>query len=57
MSKTSGFKTTFEESAKVFIGSDVWIGANVIIRDGVKIGDGAVMGGAVVTSDIEPYSI
>ena len=56
--KTFVSKTTFEESAKVFIGSDVWIGANVIIRDGVKIGDGAVIGaGAVVTSDIEPYSI
>ncbi|BCS80373.1 CatB-related O-acetyltransferase [Anaerocellum diazotrophicum] len=40
------------------IGNDVWIGANAIILRGVKIGDGAVIGaGAVVTKDVEPYSI
>lgn len=43
---------------KTIIGSDVWIGANVSIMSGVKIGNGCVIAaGAVVTQDIEPYSI
>jgi len=42
----------------VIIGNDVWIGYRAIILSGVKIGDGAVVGaGAVVTKDVEPYSI
>lgn len=40
------------------IGNDVWIGCNAVICRGVKVGDGAVIGsGAVVTKDVEPYSI
>lgn len=40
------------------IGHDVWIGTKVIVLSGVKIGHGAVIGaGAVVTKDVEPYSI
>lgn len=40
------------------IGNDVWIGAGVSICRNVKIGDGCVIGaGAVVTRDIEPYSV
>jgi virginiamycin A acetyltransferase len=41
------------------IGNDVWIGQNAIILPSVsRIGDGAVIGaGAVVTKDVEPYSI
>ncbi|MGD8172067.1 acyltransferase [Vibrio sp. TRT 21S02] len=40
------------------IGNDVWIGKNVVIMPGVKVGDGVIIGaGAVVTKDIEPYSI
>lgn len=40
------------------IGNDVWIATNVVILRGVNIGDGVVIGaGAVVTKDIEPYSI
>lgn len=40
------------------IGNDVWIGANAVICRGVTIGNGAVIAaGAVVTSDIAPYSI
>lgn len=36
----------------------VWIGAGAIILQGVKIGKGAVIAaGAVVTKDVEPYSI
>lgn len=40
------------------IGNDVWIAANACICRGVKVGDGAVVAaGAVVTKDIEPYTI
>ena len=47
-----------ENKFDVIVGNDVWIGANAIILAGVKIGDGAVIAaGAVVTKDVEPYSI
>ncbi len=40
------------------IGNDVWIGCNVVVCRGVKIGNGAVIAaGAVVTKDVEPYTI
>ena len=40
------------------IGNDVWIGCGAIILSGVEVGDGAIIGaGAVVTKDIEPYTI
>jgi acetyltransferase-like isoleucine patch superfamily enzyme len=43
---------------RVIIGSDVWIGYRAVVMQGVKIGHGAVVGaGAVVTRDVEPYSI
>lgn len=41
----------------VEIGNDVWIGSNVLIMDGVKICDGAIVAAAVVTKDVEPFSI
>lgn len=46
-------------SAKpIEIASDVYIGANATILGGVCIGKGAVVAaGAVVTKDLEPYSI
>jgi len=44
--------------APVIIGSDVWIGARAIILPGVHIHDHAVVAaGAVVTKDVEPWSI
>lgn len=47
-----------ESSKKTIIGNDVWIGARAIILSGVKIGDGAIIAaGAVVTKDVEPYTI
>ena len=40
------------------IGDDVWIGRNVIVLPGVKIGKGSIVAaGAVVTKDVEEYSI
>ncbi|RYE09381.1 MAG: CatB-related O-acetyltransferase [Sphingobacteriaceae bacterium] len=40
------------------IGNDVWIGYQATIMPGVSVGDGAIIGsGAVVTKDVEPYSI
>jgi acetyltransferase-like isoleucine patch superfamily enzyme len=46
-------------SAKpIHIGNQVWIGANATILPGVTIGKGSVIGaGAVVTKDVEPYSV
>ena len=42
----------------VKMGDDVWIGVRVTILPGVNIGDGAIIAaGAVVTKDVEPYSI
>ena len=48
----------FNEREQISIGNDVWLGARVIILDGVSIGDGAIIAaGAVVTKDVEPYSV
>ena len=42
----------------VKIKEDVWIGAGVIILSGITIGECSVIGaGAVVTKDVEPYTI
>ena len=42
----------------VYIGNDVWIGYNVTLIGGIQIGDGAIIAaGAVVTKDVEPYTI
>lgn len=44
--------------APVIIEDDVWVGANVVILKGCTIGTGSVIAaGAVVTSDVEPFSI
>lgn len=51
-------KNYFEEYNKTEIGNDVWIGAGVIVLGGINIGDGAIIAaGAVVTKNIEPYTI
>lgn len=51
-------KTNYPET-HLIIGNDVWIGVNAIVTGGVNsIGNGAIIGaGAVVTKDVEPYSI
>ena len=47
-----------ETAERVIIGNDVWIGSHANILQGVHIGNGCVIGaGAVVTKDIEPYSV
>lgn len=46
------------DMGEIRIGDDVWIGSGARILKDVSIGEGAVVGaGAVVTSDIEPYTI
>lgn len=46
------------EQQGVVIGDDVWIGAHATIVDGVHVGNHSVIAaGAVVTADVEPYSI
>jgi len=41
-----------------YIGHDTWIGHGAIIMPNVRIGNGAVVGsGAVVTKDVDPYTI
>lgn len=43
---------------EIIVEDDVWIAANAVIVAGVRIGKGAVVAaGAVVTSDVEPYTI
>ncbi|MGY6564105.1 MAG: CatB-related O-acetyltransferase [Halomonadaceae bacterium] len=45
-------------SSECEVGNDVWIGSNAVILRRVKVGNGAVIGaGAVVTHDVEPYTI
>lgn len=42
----------------IIIGDGCWIGANATIIGGVTIGEGAVVAaGAVVTNDVEPYTM
>ena len=47
------------ETAKpINIGNDVWIGFGAQILLGCNIGDGAVIAaGAIVTKDVEPYTV
>jgi maltose O-acetyltransferase len=47
-----------DKGGDVIIGDKVWIAYRAIILPGVTIGEGAVVGaGAVVTKDVEPYTI
>lgn len=44
--------------APIIIKDHVWIGANAIILKGVTLGEGSVVcAGAVVTKNVEPYTI
>jgi acetyltransferase-like isoleucine patch superfamily enzyme len=47
-----------DEEKLPVIEDDVWIGRNAVVLPGVRIGRGAIVGaGAVVTKDVEPWSI
>ena len=40
------------------VGNDTWLGHNCMIKPEVNVGDGAVVAaGAIVTKDVEPYTI
>lgn len=57
-SKCFGIEREAGSKGDIVIRDDVWIGENAIICSGVTIGQGAVVAaGAVVTKDVEPYSI
>lgn len=46
------------QKKEIVIEDDVWIGANAVIIGGVTIGAHSIVGaGAVVTHDVEPYSV
>lgn len=43
---------------EIVVEDDVWVGANAVIIGGVRIGSHSIVGaGAVVTRDVEPYSV
>ena len=47
-----------EGVARTRLGNDVWLGAGATIMAGVQVGNGAVVAaGAVVTKNVEPYTI
>ena len=51
-------KEIFKEGLPTQIGNDVWIGTRALILGGISVGDGAIIGaGAIVTKDVEPYSV
>ncbi|MFT4679728.1 MAG: acetyltransferase-like isoleucine patch superfamily enzyme [Litorivivens sp.] len=46
------------EDEPVTLENDVWLGRNVLIMPGVCVGEGSIIAaGAVVTKNVEPYSI
>lgn len=48
----------WRESRTTHVGHDTWIGHNAIIKPEVTIGTGSVIAsGAVVTKDVDPYTI
>jgi len=53
-----GYEKEAGSKGDIVIKDDVWIGANAIICSGITIGQGAIVAaGAVVTKNVEPYSI
>ena len=56
--KSFGAEREAGTKGNIIVKDDVWIGESAIICSGVTIGQGAVVAaGAVVTKDVEPYSI
>lgn len=53
-----GYEREAGSKGNIVVKDDVWIGTNAIICSGITIGQGAIIAaGAVVTKDVEPYSI
>lgn len=49
---------SYQQRGDTVIGDGVWIGMRAMIMPGIKIGEGAVIAaGAIVTKDVEPYTI
>ncbi|MFF5208233.1 CatB-related O-acetyltransferase [Streptosporangium sp. NPDC000396] len=56
--RTLDIMTAMPTRGDTVVGNDVWFGYNTLVMPGVRIGDGAVIAtGAVVTSDVPPYSV
>ena len=64
-SSNHSFKTTKKiimeqgmTEGEIIIHDDVWIGSNAVILPNCEVGNGVIIAaGAVVTSNIDPYSI
>lgn len=57
-SVTETIRSQGVERAAVTIEDDCWLGANAVVLSGVRIGRGSIVAsGAVVTRDVEPFSI
>lgn len=56
--KTLDVLTNMATRGDTVVGNDVWFGYRAMVMPGVRIGDGAIIAsGAVVTSDVAPYTI
>ncbi|MCR4735964.1 MAG: CatB-related O-acetyltransferase [Treponema sp.] len=56
--KCFGYAREAGSKGDIVVKDDVWIGEGAIICSGVTIGQGAIVAaGAIVTKDVEPYSI
>ena len=52
------FRSMPRNHGPIHVGNRAWLGSNVTVLDNVKIGEGAVVcSGAVVTKDVEPFTI
>ena len=52
------FRSMPEKRGSITVGDRAWIGPHAVILKRVRIGEGAVVAaGAVVTKDVEPYSV
>lgn len=53
-----GGEPSMHSDSRLVIEDDVWVGFGAIVLSGVRIGKGSIIAaGAVVTKDVEPYSI
>lgn len=53
-----GYEKEANSKGNIIVKDDVWIGLGAIICSGVTIGQGAIIAaGAIVTKNVEPYSI